>query len=186
MRSKQWRVLKLERTNSKMKIFIIILSIIGISYIPVKLMFLKNNLSPIEGTIREVTKSTNRFAYYQFYIDHYPNVFYNSGTGVLSFFKSDERILKFNINRKIKFYINSEDIEKLKKGEEVIYIGLQDKNIIIDVFYYYFSKLNKIPFFLFCILMMCLNFYGISILKNKIFEILLTVYLFLGMLILIL
>lgn len=169
-----------------MRIFIIVISVIGILYVPVRLLILKNNLNPIQGTVKNVEKSSDRFSYYQFHIDQYPNTFYNSGTGLLSFFKDDEKILKFNIDREIRFYINSEDIEKLKKGEKVIYMGLQGKNIIIDIFYYHFSKLSKMPFFLFCILMMCLNFYGIFILKSKIFEILLTVYLFLGMLILIL
>jgi len=169
-----------------MRIFIIIISVIGILYVPASLMILKNNLNLIQGTVKNVEKSSDRFSYYQFHIDQYPNTFYNSGTGLLSFFKDDEKILKFNINREIRFYINSKDIEKLKKGEKIFFIGLEGENIIIDIFYYHFSKFSKIPFFLFCILMMCLNFYGVFILKSKTFEILLTIYLFLGMLILIL
>lgn len=173
--------------NFKIKTFVIVLiSIAGILYVPLKLILLKNNLVSINGVLTEVTKSFTRVPFYRFHIADYSNEFYNSGSGVLSNLKDDKKIL-FNKNYKnVTFFVNKEDLPDLKNGKDIQYIGLQKKNVFVDVFYYYFSQLGKIPFFIFCILMMCLNAYAIFTFKHKIFEFLLIAYLFYGILILVL
>lgn len=167
-------------------VMIIIVSIIGILYVPSKLMILKNNLIPVKGTIVEVAKSYTRVPFYKFRLSNHSNLFYNSGTGLLSNLKDDKEILYTNVNKEIDFFINKTESSKLEKGEDIKYIGLQGKNVLIDMFYYQFSQLGKLPFFIFCILMMCLNVYGVYTFKIRIFEILIVLYLFYGILILVL
>lgn len=167
-------------------VIIIIVSIIGILYIPSKLMILKNSLVPIRGSIIEVTKSYTRVPFYKFRLSNHSNLFYNSGTGILSNLKDDKEILYTNINKEVDFFINKKDIPGLEKGEDIKYIGLQRKNVLIDMFYYQFSQLGKLPFFIFCILMMCLNVYGVYTFKIRIFELLIILYLVYGILILVL
>ncbi|WP_294287576.1 hypothetical protein [uncultured Chryseobacterium sp.] len=171
---------------SSKPMMIIIVSMIGILYIPAKLMILKNSLIPIKGSVAEVNKSLTRIPFYKFRLSGHSNLFYNSGTGVLSNLKNDKEILYTNINREIDFFISKTDVLRLEKGKEVRYIGLQKKNVWIDLFYYQFSQLGKIPFFIFCILMMCLNTYGIYTFKLRIFEFMIISYLVYGILILIL
>lgn len=173
--------------NFNIKIFIIVLiSIAGILYVPLKLIVLKSNLISINGTLTEVTKSFTRVPFYKFRIADYSNELYNSGTGVLSNLKDDKKILYNKNDKNITFFVNKKDFLKLKKGKDIQYIGLQKKNVFIDIFYYYFSQFGKLPFFIFCILMMCLNAYAIYTFKLKIFEFLIVVYLFYGILILVL
>lgn len=171
--------------NKKMTI-IIIISIIGILYIPLRLVSLKNNLIPIQGSLIEVTKSSTRIPFYRFRLSDYPNIFYNSGTGFLSNLKSDKEILYKSVNKEITFFINRKDFSKLGKGDDVKYVGLQKKNVFIDLFYYDYSSFGKVFFSMFCILMMCLNLYGRYAFKTKIFEIFILFYLFYVILILIL
>lgn len=165
---------------------IIIVSIIGILYIPAKLMILKNSLIPIKGLVMEVTKSSTRIPFYKFRLSNHSNLFYNSGTGVLYKLKNDKEILYTSINKEIHFFISKADVSRLEEGKDVKYIGLQQKNVLIDLFYYKFSQLGKLPFFIFCILMMCLNTYGIYTFKIRIFEFLIILYLVYGILILVL
>lgn len=173
--------------NFKIKIFIIVvISIVGILYVPFKLIVLKKNLVDISGTVTDVKKSFTRVPFYSFRISESSNEFYNDGTGVLSNLKDDKKILYNRADKHITFFVNKNDLLNLEYRKDIQYIGLQKENVLIDIFYYYFSKFRKIPFFIFCILMMCLNAYAIYTFRLKIFEILIISYLFYGILILIL
>jgi hypothetical protein len=173
--------------NSNIRFFVIIIvSVIGILYVPLKLIILNNNLTPIQGSLIEVKKSGTRIPFYRFRISDYSNIFYNGGTGLLSNFKSDREILYNKNNKKITFFISKSDTSRIKKGKDIKYIGLQKNNIHIDLFYYQFSQLGKLPFFIFCILMMCLNVYGTYAFKRRVFEVLILLYLFYEILILVL
>ncbi|MGD1320660.1 hypothetical protein [Chryseobacterium sp. 2R14A] len=172
--------------NFKIKIFVIIISFVGILYIPFKLFVLKSNLVGISGKVTVVKKSFTRIPFYRFRITDYSNEFYNDGTGLLSNLKDDKKILYNTADKQITFFVNKNDLAKLEYKKDIQYIGLQKENVFIDIFYYYFSKFGKIPFFIFCILMMCLNAYAIYTFKSKIFEFLLIAYLLYGILILVL
>lgn len=170
----------------KATVIIILISVIGIIYLPFKIFYLKSKLIPIKEVIKNVEKSHTRIPYYKFKVQRNLVEYYNSGNGLLSFFKNDEKILKRNINNELKFYINKEYTRDLEKNNKIFYIGLHNEHVYIDIFYYYFTGLGKFLFFLFCILIMCLNLYGVYVIKNRIFEIFLMYYIFYSIIILIL
>lgn len=167
-------------------LIIILISIIGILYVPFQIFYLKSQLVPIIEIITKVEKSHTRIPSYKFKTSNYQSVFYNSGTGFLSKFKNDKVLLYKGINKEITFYINENDFSKLDAGQNIKYIGLQKKNILIDLFYYYYSDFNKVFFSLIFLFIMCLNVYGLYIIKTKIFEYFLIIYLCYLILILIL
>ena len=74
------------------KFLIILISIIGILYIPFRMQVLKNHLVEINGILEEVEKSGTRKPYYRFKLGNYPNnIFYNSGNGFLKFVRIFEQ-----------------------------------------------------------------------------------------------
>lgn len=162
----------------KTKHLIIILSVLGLLYVPLKMIILSHELTSIEGKLISMEKSRNRNPYFTFHLDNYSNLFYNEGNGTMSYFKDDEAVLKQNLNKNMSFFIHNDDFPKLNAREKIAYIGLQEKNIWIDLFYYHFSQLYKIPLIFFCIVMMIINFIGIRVYKNRIYEILLIIYFF--------
>lgn len=171
---------------NKRMLLIIIISVTGILYVPLRIVLLKNNITPISGLLTEVEKTYTRIPSYKFKTSNYQSVFYNSGKGFLSKFKNDKVLLYKGINKEITFYINEKDFSKLDAGQNIKYIGLQKKNILIDLFYYYYSDFNKVFFSLIFLFIMCLNVYGLYIIKTKIFEYFLIIYLCYLILILIL
>lgn len=163
---------------------IIIFSIIGILYVPSKLMILNNDLIPVSGSVTEVKKSSTRIPFYRFRISNRSNLFYNSGTGLLSNLKNDKEVLYNNMNKEVGFFISKMDLPSIEKGKDINYIGLEKKNVLIDLFYYEFSQLGKLPFFFFGMLVTGFNAYGIYTFRKKIFELLAIFYLFYSFLIL--
>lgn len=162
------------------------MSIIGILYVPLQILYVKNQLVPLEKVILNIEKSHTRIPYYKFNVQGSPIKYYNSGNGFLSFLKNDGKLLKENINENLDYYINKKDLSINENSKDIFYIGLNKKNVFIDIFYSHFTGFGKFLFFLFCIFIMCLNIYGIYIIKNKIFEIFLTFYIFYSIIILIL
>ncbi|KUY30383.1 hypothetical protein [Elizabethkingia ursingii] len=159
---------------------IILISLTGLLLIPFKLIILSNNLIPINGIITEVHKSSTRIPYYSFKLSKDSTIFYNSGTGILSNLKNDREILYSEKNKELSFYIDKGDLPKLNTGKEIKYIGLQKTNVLIDLYYHLVSGLWNFIFGMLCIIMMALNTYALYHYKNKVFEVLIIIYLFYG------
>jgi len=166
------------------KTFIILLSIIGILYIPGKILISNSDLKEVNATVTEVRKSGNRVPYFEFKTKEYPGVFYNSGNGTLSYFKNDQANLKNSINKKLTFYINKN--ENLDTDGDKFYIALDSKSKWTDLFYYNIKSFTKIFFAMFCFFLMVINVIAIYTYKMKLFEISFMVYFALFFLVLVL
>lgn len=156
------------------KTFVILLSIVGIFYIPGKILISNSDLVEVNATVTEVRKSGNRVPYFIFKTKEYPDIFYNSGNGTLSYFKDDEAILKNSTNKKLTFYINGN--ENLESNEDKFYVALDSKSKWTDLFYYNIRSFTKFFFAMFCFLLMIMNVIAIYRYKMKLFEISFTVY----------
>jgi len=156
------------------KTFVILLSIVGIFYIPWKILISNSDLIEVNATVTEVRKSGNRVSYFIFETKEYPGFFYNSGNGTLSYFKDDEAILKNSTNKKLTFYINKN--ENLESNDEKFYVALDLKSKWTDLFYYNIRSFTKFFFAMFCFLLMIMNFIAIYRYKMKLFEISFIVY----------
>lgn len=156
------------------KTFVILLSIIGIFYIPGKILISNSDLMQVNATITEVRKSGNRVSYFIFKTKEYPGVFYNSGNGMLSYFKNDEGILNNSINKRLTFYIDNN--ENLESNDEKFYIALDSKSKWTDLFYYNIRFFTKFFFAMFCFLLLIMNVIAIYRYKMKLFEISFMVY----------
>ncbi|MBV6881217.1 hypothetical protein NG800_014755 [Epilithonimonas ginsengisoli] len=164
------------------KTFVILLSIVGIFYIPGKILISNSDLIEVKATVTEVRKSGNRVPYYKFKTKEYPGVFYNSGNGMLSYFKNDEAILKNSINKKLTFYINEN--ENLENDDDKFYVALNSKSKWTDLFYYNIRSFTKFFFAIFCLFLLIINTIAIYRYKMKLFEISFMVYLALFFLVL--
>ena len=156
------------------KTFVILLSIVGIFYIPGKILISNNDLIKVNAIVTEVKKSRNRMPYFEFKTKEYPGIFYNSGNGTLSYFKDDEAILKNSTNKKLTFYINEN--ENLESNDEKFYVALDLKSKWTDLFYYNIRSFTKFFFAMFCFLLMIMNVIAIYRYKMKLFEISFMVY----------
>ncbi|SEQ19144.1 hypothetical protein [Epilithonimonas lactis] len=164
------------------KTFVILMSVVGIFYIPGKILISNNALKQVSATVTEVRKSGNRVAYFMFETKEYPGIFYNSGNGMLSYFKDDQAILNTSINKKLTFFIN--ESETLESGEDKFYIALKTKSKWTDLFYYNIKSFTKFFFSLFCLFLLIINTIAIYRYKMKLFEITFMVYLVLFFLVL--
>ncbi|KFC23606.1 hypothetical protein IO89_03230 [Epilithonimonas lactis] len=158
------------------------MSVVGIFYIPGKILISNNALKQVSATVTEVRKSGNRVAYFMFETKEYPGIFYNSGNGMLSYFKDDQAILNTSINKKLTFFIN--ESETLESGEDKFYIALKTKSKWTDLFYYNIKSFTKFFFSLFCLFLLIINTIAIYRYKMKLFEITFMVYLVLFFLVL--
>ena len=156
------------------KTFVILMSIIGIFYIPGKILISNNALKEVNATVTEVSKSGNRVPYFKFKTKEYPGIFYNSGNGMLSYFKDDEAILKNSINKKLTFYINEN--ENLESEDDKFYIALDSKSKWTDLFYYNIKSFTKFFFAVFCLFILIINAIAIYRYKMQLFEITFMVY----------
>lgn len=170
----------------KKSLKIVLISVIGLLFLPIKLIILNNNLTPIQGTITEVQKSSTRVPYYKFRLSGDSTLYYNSGRGIISNIKNDRDILYNGKNKEISFYIDKKDLSNRNKGKEIQYIGLEKRNVLIDLYYHSVSGLWNFVFGMFCIVMMALNTYAVYTYKQKLFEIFIVIYLLLGISILML
>lgn len=150
------------------------MSIIGIFYIPGKILISNNALKEVNATVTEVWKSGNRVPYFMFKTKEYSGVFYNSGNGMLSYFKNDEAILKNSINKKLTFYINEN--ESLENDEDKFYIALDSKSKWTDLFYYNIRSFTKFFFSVFCLFILIMNTVAIYSYKMKWFGISFMIY----------
>lgn len=158
------------------------MSVVGIFYIPGKILISNHSLMEVNATVTEVRKSGNRVPYYKFKTKEYPGFFYNSGNGMLSYFKNDEAILKNSTNKKLTFYINKN--ENLESNEEKFYIALDSKSKWADLFYYNIRPFTKFFFAVFCLFLLIINTIAIYRYKMKLFEISFIVYFVLFILVL--
>ena len=164
------------------KTFVILMSVVGIFYIPGKILISNNALKQVSATVTEVRKSGNKVPYFIFKTKEYRGAFYNSGNGMLSYFKDDQAILNTSINKKLTFYINEN--ETLESGEDKFYIALETKSKWTDLFYYNIRSFTKFFFALFCLFLLIINTIAIYRYKMKLFEITFMVYLVLFFLVL--
>ncbi|MGJ1197852.1 hypothetical protein ACR777_17160 [Sphingobacterium spiritivorum] len=141
--------------KNSLKLWTILLSVIGILYIPLTALYRYNNLVPVTGTVTELIKTRTRIPYYKFRLAEYDNMFYHPGRGTLTLFKDD--LLKSD--NPVEFYILKGDAGKLNKGEEILYMGFENKDIGIDVFYSITKPGLLIQFLtlIFYFTIMCLN-----------------------------
>lgn len=158
------------------------MSVVGIFYIPGKILISNHSLMEVNATVSEVRKSGNRVPYYKFKTKEYPGVFYNSGNGMLSYFKNDEAILKNSINKKLTFYINEN--ENLENDDDKFYVALNSKSKWTDLFYYNIRSFTKFFFAIFCLFLLMINTIAIYRYKMKLFEISFIVYFVLFILVL--
>ncbi|MBO6200860.1 MAG: hypothetical protein J6N74_04490 [Chryseobacterium sp.] len=156
------------------KTFVILMSVVGIFYIPGKILISNHSLMEVNATVSEVRKSGNRVPYYKFKTKEYPGVFYNSGNGMLSYFKNDEVILKNSINKKLTFYINEN--ENLENDDDKFYVALNSKSKWTDLFYYNIRSFTKFFFAVFCLFLLIINTIAIYRYEMKLFEISFIVY----------
>lgn len=150
------------------------MSVVGVFYIPGKILISNHSLMEVNATVSEVRKSGNRVPYYKFKTKEYPGVFYNSGNGMLSYFKNDEAILKNSINKKLTFYINEN--ENLENDDDKFYVALNSKSKWTDLFYYNIRSFTKFFFAIFCLFLLIINTIAIYRYKMKLFEISFMVY----------
>lgn len=158
------------------------MSVVGVFYIPGKILISNHSLMEVNATVSEVRKSGNRVPYYKFKTKEYPGVFYNSGNGMLSYFKNDEAILKNSINKKLTFYINEN--ENLENDDDKFYFALNSKSKWMDLFYYNIRSFTKFFFAVFCLFLLIINTIAIYRYKMKLFEISFIVYFVLFILVL--
>lgn len=166
--------------STKKSLKIVLISAIALLFLPLKLIILNNNLVPINGVIKEVEKSSTRIPYYKFRLSDDSTIYYNSGRGLLSNIKTDKEILYNEKNKEISFYISKVDFSKLNKGEEIKYIGLEKRNVLIDLYYHSVSGLWNVVLGMLCIVMMALNTYAVYTYKKKVFEVFIIIYMLLG------
>lgn len=110
---------------------LIILSIVGILYIPVRMIITASSLKEIQGTIKEVHPSSTRIPYYTFTLKEYPCSFYNKGNGTLSLLKTAPKAGENAISLMIK----TDDISLIQHKTSVFYFAINQKNKLIDVYY---------------------------------------------------
>ncbi|SKB39791.1 hypothetical protein SAMN05660841_00278 [Sphingobacterium nematocida] len=166
--------------STKKSLKIVLISAIALLFLPLKLIILNNNLVPINGVIKEVEKSSTRIPYYKFRLSDDSTIYYNSGRGLLSNIKTDKEVLYNGKNKEISFYISKVDFSKLNKGEEIKYIGLEKRNVLIDLYYHSISGLWNVVLGMLCIVMMALNTYAVYTYKKKVFEVFIIIYMLLG------
>lgn len=166
--------------STKKSLKIVLISAIALLFLPLKLIILNNNLVPINGVIKEVENSSTRIPYYKFRLFDDSTIYYNSGRGLLSNIKTDKEILYNGKNKEISFYISKVDFSKLNKGEEIKYIGLEKRNVLIDLYYHSVSGLWNVVLGMLCIVMMALNTYAVYTYKKKVFEVFIIIYMLLG------
>ncbi|MCD9854259.1 hypothetical protein LUD75_06060 [Epilithonimonas sp. JDS] len=156
------------------KTFVILMSVVGLFYIPGKILISNNALKEVNATVTEVRKSGNRVPYFIFKTKEYPGVFYNSGNGMLSYFKDDQAILKTSINKKLTFYIDEN--ENLESDKDKFYIALESKAKWTDLFYYNIRSFTKFFFALLYFFILIINAIAIYRYHMKLFEIIFMVY----------
>lgn len=156
------------------KTFVILLSVLGIFYIPAKILISNHNLKEIDATVTKIKKSGDRVSYYLFETKEYSGVFYNSGNGTLSYFKNDETILKNSVGKKMNFYIVEN--ENLQNSDDKFYVALDLQSKWTDLFYYNIRSFTKFFFAVFCIFLMTVNAIASNRYKMKVFDISVVAY----------
>ncbi|MGU3376103.1 hypothetical protein [Chryseobacterium sp. M5A1_1a] len=113
------------------KRFVIILSLLGIVYIPLRMLITVYSLEEVRGTIKELHKSSTRIPYYTFILKEYSCTFYNKGNGALSLLKDPPESGK----KPTSLMIKSTDRSLLSGNQPVFYFAFNKKNKLIDVYY---------------------------------------------------
>lgn len=113
------------------KRIVITLSILGILYIPLRMLITISSLKEIQGTIKEVYSSSTRIPYYTFTLNEYTCSFYNKGNGTLSLLKNAPEAQKKTVSLMIK----TDDTSLLQHKTSVFYFAFNQKNKLIDVYY---------------------------------------------------
>ncbi|WP_419494127.1 hypothetical protein [Chryseobacterium bernardetii] len=113
------------------KRLITIISILGILYIPLRMVIKSYALEKIQGTVRDVHASSNRIPYYTFSLEEYPCSFYNKGNGTLSLLKTPPK----QGEQSVCLMIQSEDRSLLNSNEAVFYFTFHQKEKLIDLYY---------------------------------------------------
>ncbi|WP_293915583.1 MULTISPECIES: hypothetical protein [unclassified Sphingobacterium] len=117
--------------KNSLRSWTILISVIGMLYIPLKALYRYHTLVPVTGTVTELIKTRTRIPYYKFRVAEYDNMFYHPGRGTLTLFKNEP----IKSNAPIIFYILKGDAGNLNTGEQILYIGFGNKNKAVDVFY---------------------------------------------------
>lgn len=113
------------------KRLITIISILGILYIPLRMVIKSYALEKIQGTVKDVHASSNRIPYYTFSLEEYPCSFYNKGNGTLSLLKTPPK----QGEQSVSLMIQSEDRSLLNSNEAVFYSAFHQKEKLIDLYY---------------------------------------------------
>lgn len=113
------------------KRLITIISILGILYIPLRMVIKSYALEKIQGTVRDVHASSNRIPYHTFSLEEYPCNFYNKGNGTLSLLKTPPK----QGEQSVSLMIQSEDKSLLNSNEAVFYFAFHQKEKLIDLYY---------------------------------------------------
>lgn len=113
------------------KRFVIIFSILGILYIPFRMVIKSYALEKIQGTVKQVRASSNRIPYYTFSLEEYPCSFYNKGNGTLSLLKTPPKPGEQSAS----LMIQSSDRSLLNSNESIFYFAFHPKDKLIDLYY---------------------------------------------------
>lgn len=168
------------------KYSIILFSVLGLLYAPVKILISNNNLVQIHGTVEEVEKTTHRKPYYMFKMKESPDAFYNSGNGLLSYIKNDQSILYNPVKNKITFSADLNDSKSVNNDGKRFYIGLDAKSKFIDLYYYNFTSYKKFLFVIFCMILLFFNTFAMYKYKLPIFRFMISAFVVIILLILLL
>ncbi|SIT25112.1 hypothetical protein SAMN05421786_11452 [Chryseobacterium ureilyticum] len=159
-----------------LKRIVITLSILGVLYIPLRMLITTSSLKEIQGTIKEVRPSSTRIPYYTFTLNEYPCSFYNKGNGTLSLLKDAPETQK----KAVSLMIKNNDTSLLQHKTSVFYFAFNQKNKLIDV-YYSIVRLGVLPHFItlfFYFLILLFNILGAYLLpKQDIFSKFIKLYL---------
>lgn len=158
------------------KRIVITLSILGILYIPLRMLITTSSLKEIQGTIKEVHPSSTRIPYYTFTLNEYTCSFYNKGNGTLSLLKDTPEAQKKTVSLMIK----NNNTSLLQHKTSVFYFAFNQKNKLIDV-YYSIVRPGVLPHFItlfFYFLILLFNILGAYLLpKQDIFSKFIKLYL---------
>ena len=117
--------------KSNLKTSTLILSFIGLTFLPIAMLIQYNLLITIEGVLSEVNKSSHRTPYYKLNLNGYKSTFQNKGNGLLSFLKP---AIVYN-KKPVYFKILKDNLPFVNTYEKTTYIGFNGKDTLIDLYY---------------------------------------------------
>jgi len=99
-------------------------------YVIFKIAAVYNALQPIQGTVTQIKKSSNRIPVYILHLQQYKSRFKSVGNGTLSLLKPVPKV-----NKEVLFYIREQDKAKTRQNDIVPAFGLHHYTLV-DCYYF--------------------------------------------------